>query len=128
MHSEGASAHRPHERSDPPADRDGTAPAEAGVAGVLRLRGGALSAARPGHVDPAAAAARPLEAMGPDAVPGTANARRGSAVGLDYGPVGPWPVASASAPRAGDRAAAALGLPRLREDCPPTAAAEPPDT
>ena len=56
----------------------------------------------------AAAAERPLEAMGPEAVPGTANARRGSAVGLEYGQVGPWPVASESEPRAGDRAAAAL--------------------
>ena len=52
---------------------------------------------------------RPLEAMGPEAVPGTANARRGSAVGLEYGQVGPWPVASGvRAPRWRSRTAALL--------------------
>ncbi len=39
---------------------------------------------------------------------GAADARRGPAVGLEHGQVGPWPVASASEPRAGDGAAAAL--------------------
>ena len=63
--SEGASAHGPHQGSDHPTDRGGTAPADAGLAGVLRLRRGTLAAARPGQVDPAAAAELPLEAMGP---------------------------------------------------------------
>jgi hypothetical protein len=47
-------------------------------------RHGTLSPARPGPVEPAAAEL-PLEAMGPQAVPGAANARCGPAVGLEYG-------------------------------------------
>jgi len=56
----------------------------------------------------AGAAERPLEAMGPEGLSGTANARRGAAIGLEHGHVGPRPVASASAPRAGDGAVDAL--------------------
>ena len=59
-------------------------------------------------VDPAAAAELPLEAMGPAGISGAAKTRRGPAVGLEHGQVGPWPVASESEPRAGDRAATAL--------------------
>jgi hypothetical protein len=49
------------------------------------------STARPGQVDPAAAAERPLEAMGPQAVPGATKARRGPAV---------WPGIRSSQPMA----------------------------
>ena len=107
-HSRGARAHERRQGSDHPADRAGAAPADAGLEGVLRLGRGALSAARPGQVDPAAATELPLGAMGPEEIAAAAKARREPAIGVEDGPVGPRPMASASAPRAGDGAAAAL--------------------
>jgi RNA-directed DNA polymerase len=50
----------------------------------------------------------PLETMGPAGLPGAATTRRGPAAGLEHGQVSPRPVASASAPCTGDRAAPAL--------------------
>jgi hypothetical protein len=105
--SEGASADGPHQGADHAADRAGPAPAEAGRVGVLRRRRGALPAARPGPVEPAAAA-RPLDALGPAGLSGAAPRRRGPAVGLEHGHVSPRPVASALEPRVGDGAAPAL--------------------
>jgi len=76
----------------------------AGLAGGLRRCRSPLPMARPGHVEPAAAA-RPLAAMGPLGISGAATTRRGPAAGLEHGHVSPWPVAAASEPRAGDSTA-----------------------
>ena len=70
---------------------------------------------------PAAATALPRDARGPERRSGAANPRRGPAGGRAPGHVSPRPVASASAPSAGARAAtarlAALGLPSRFAGC-----------
>jgi hypothetical protein len=104
----GARAHRPYEGSDHPAARAGAASAEARLAGVLRVCRGTLPAARPGPMDPAAAAKLSLEAMGRAGIAGAAETWRGPAIGLEHGQVRPRPVAAASEPRAGAGAVTAL--------------------
>lgn len=54
---------------------------------------GKISFQRAGFLDQTAVALLPLEAVGPSRVPGAASARGQQGSGLEYGQVGPWPVA-----------------------------------